>query len=49
MSQGFSVTGIATSPITGGDGNKEFLIFMIKDGKGYRYERFDDDLNEVCL
>lgn len=48
-SQGFSVTGITTSPITGGDGNKEFLVCMIKDGKGSRYERFDDDLNEVCL
>ena len=49
VSAGFSVTGIAPSPITGGDGNREFLICMIKDGKGSRYERFDHDLNEVCL
>lgn len=48
IAAGFSVIGITSSPITGGDGNKEFLVCMIKDGKGTTPDNFGSILSEVC-
>ncbi len=46
---GFSVSDIAKSPISGGDGNSEFLIYMIKTGRGEICTEFHGKLDEVCL
>ena len=48
VNAGYSVKGLTVSPITGGDGNKEFLIFLTKDSKGNLPDDFGNIINEVC-
>lgn len=49
ISTGFSLYGIMESPVYGGDGNREFLIYMIKSDGGMPYEKFIKSADEVCL
>ncbi len=46
---GFSPKGIARSPIHGGDGNTEFLIYLEKSHTGMSLEDFKKMVDEVCL
>lgn len=48
INAGLSVVGLTRSPIVGGDGNREFLLYMIKDGSKTVYDRFIYDMDEVC-
>ncbi len=45
---GFSVIDIARSPVTGGDGNTEFLIYLIKNTVSNSAD-LSHKINEVCL
>lgn len=44
---GFAVKGITKSPVTGGDGNTEFLVYMKKSAEPSN--DISDLINEVCL
>lgn len=46
---GFSLCGIAESPVYGGDGNREFLIYLARSDGGMTYEKFIKSADEVCL
>ena len=46
---GFSILGLTRSPVTGGDGNTEFLIHLIKSDKGISPAEFEKNVLEVCL
>ncbi|MBE6707761.1 MAG: TlyA family RNA methyltransferase [Ruminococcaceae bacterium] len=45
---GFSVAGLTRSPVTGGDGNTEFLIYLKKSGEGMSASDFEKTVCEVC-
>lgn len=49
VDSGLSVCGVAASPVTGGDGNREFLIYLKNstDGNVSR-ESFESTVKEVC-
>lgn len=46
--EGFAPMGITRSPICGGDGNTEFLIYMQKNTAGISLNDFEKTINEVC-
>ena len=48
VNAGLSIAGLTRSPIAGGDGNREFLLYMINDGHKTVYDRFINDMDEVC-
>ncbi len=45
---GFSILGLTISPVTGGDGNTEFLIYLRKSGDGLSSAEFEKIVCEVC-